>query len=105
MDSFTTFGIHNHQPDFNMVEKKEKIQKMKDFFIGKNFSVRTTVSRVLRGANTNTIQNVGSLECLYKILRTYRNPVLNLLLYMYPDLKLELLLHKPLEDRFFFNVG
>ena len=89
MDSFEIRREHStHTVGVLDAEKNEKRVEMK-FLIERNMgSVRSTVAQVLRGASASTLENVGHVESLYKMLRRHRNKIINPKPHIYEELKI-----------------
>ena len=78
---------------------------MKGLLESTNGSVRAIVAQVLRGCGPEIIGAVGKLECLYKILRNYRNQYINPLPYMFPEMELSTNLSETFRGELFYQYG
>lgn len=79
---------HNHGQVLDEIEKKDKINEMKAPMRIINGTVRSIVSTVPRAASGPTLQNVGNLQNPYRILREYRNSIINPSPYLFSELQL-----------------
>lgn len=96
---------HNHSANIQEVIKKETIFKMKKLMKQSLGATRSIISTCLRGATRETIEATGSLDNLSKILRNYRNKLINPKPYLYEELKLSSLLSKTFRNEILYQYG
>jgi hypothetical protein len=106
LTTFTVSGdFHNHESNSNEIKRNKLIHKMKVKLILTEKSTRFVVNSILKGADINTIDLFKNFDSIYKVLRNYRNKILNPMPYVYPTLKLSYNLTTTVLNTPFYRYG
>lgn len=105
LNSFTLICAHNHENDQPKIVKKIKENEMKAKLTIPNFTPRSIINDVLRGADRETILSIGNYSLLSRNLRNQRINIINPKPYFYPTLKISKQLSLTHTNKPFYRYG
>ena len=109
-DNLSSFQLergHNHACDENSVLRILKTYEMKEYMsscIG-CINPRAAYSHIMRGADIGEVRAVGTYENISRILRSYRNNIINPKPYLYRDVNLSSVITTTHSGENFYQYG